>query len=98
MEREDMKCGGLEESSWRRSIDRRSVSLPDFLVRVARVAPGESEKPGHVDVAVFVQVADKARVEVAQPWEGKPSLLGLLRFGDASPDDLDEVAPVNRIA
>jgi hypothetical protein len=46
-----------------------STPLPDFLFFVSLRTAGESEKPGHIDISVFVEVTDQARVKVAQLGE-----------------------------
>jgi hypothetical protein len=68
------------------------------LLRISRWPLGKSEEPDDIEIAEFVQIADEACVEFAEPWESKLPLRGLLGFRNATADNFDEIAAVNGIA
>jgi hypothetical protein len=68
------------------------------LFCVSRGTLRESEKPDDIEVAVFMKIADEARVEFAEARIVEIPLPGLSGFRDATADDFDEIATVNGIA
>jgi len=59
---------------------------------------GEAEKPDDIQIAVFVEIPDEADVELPEAWKFEIPLTRVLRFGNASADDFDQVATVNGVA
>lgn len=57
-----------------------SPPLPDFLLGVSRRAAGEAEEPDNIEVAVFVEIADEADVELPKALKLEIPLAGVLGF------------------